>query len=633
MVLETIQSPADLRKLSWTQLQDLAAEIRERITAVVARTGGHLASNLGVVELTLALHRTFDFLTDHLIFDVGHQCYTHKLLTGRADRFDTLRQEDGLSGYPNRRESPYDPFTTGHAGASISTALGLALADQAAGRTCRTVAVIGDGALGSGLALEGLNHAGSAHANLLVVLNDNQMCISSTVGALAQAFTRVRTSDVYRDLNREVRHLLDTFPVLGAQMTQALSAVKGAIKDAVVPDHAFEHFGFRVLGPVNGHNMRELTQTFEEIQDTTGPLMLHVCTEKGRGYAPAAGDPTGFHSASPFAEQNGKVTAAQAPGGTSWSRCAAEALIAEAERADDIVAVTAAMPDGTGLSAFQERFADRFFDVGICESHAVALAAGMASGGLRPVVAIYSTFLQRAYDQLYHELSLNGDLPVVLLIDRAGLVGPDGATHQGVYDIAYLRSLPGLVVAAPADGRELREMLALALRLGRPMAIRYPRDAVPGRTLSDQPVELGRGAVLRRGSDGALVAYGTTAQAAMEAAEILAGEDIDLTVASARFCKPLDEPLLSQLLAASPWVATVEEGVRAGGFGSACLEFAQSAGLAGKVAASIALPDELIEHATRARLLERFGLDARGIADHVRRIRAAQRPGNQARAG
>jgi 1-deoxy-D-xylulose-5-phosphate synthase len=620
MILDSLQSPADLRQLSWSQMQDLATEIRERITAVVSRNGGHLASNLGVVELTLALHRVFDFLHDHLVLDVGHQCYTHKLLTGRADRFETIRTADGLSGYPNRRESPYDTFTTGHAGASISTALGLALADKAAGRDTRTVAVIGDGALGSGMALEGLNHAGAVQANLLIVLNDNQMCISSTVGALAQAFTHVRTSNLYRDLNRDVRRLLGTIPVLGTQMSQALAAVKGAIKDAIVPDHAFEHFGFRVLGPVNGHNTRELVQVLEETRRLVGPVMLHVCTEKGRGFEPAESNPTGYHSAKPFATSNGKVHAAKVAAKRSWSRAAADAVITEARQDQRIVAITAAMPDGTGLSEFQQELPNRFFDVGICESHAVALAAGMAAGGQRPVVAIYSTFLQRSYDQLYHELSLNRDLPVVLLIDRAGLVGADGETHQGLYDIAYLRSLPGLVLAAPGDETELRQMLSLALTLDAPVAIRYPRDNVPATPLGGTAVELGRGVVLRDGADGALLAYGSTVPAAMSAAETLADEGIHVTVASARFCKPLDEDLLRRLLSDLPWVVTVEEGAGMGGFGSACLEAAQTMGLAGKVVASVALPDELVVHATRESLLSRFGLDADGLARTVREL-------------
>ena len=624
MILEKIQTPADLRKLSWAELTELASEIRARIMDVIAHTGGHLASNLGVVELTVALHRVFDFLQDHLIFDVGHQCYAHKLLTGRAERFGTLRQEGGLSGYPRRGESPYDVFTTGHAGASISTALGLALADKAHGRASRTVAVIGDGALGSGLALEGLNHAGACRANLLVILNDNQMCIASTVGALAQAFTHARTSDLYQELRKEMHRVLDSMPVVGAQMSQALSAVKGAIKDAIVPDHAFEHFGFRVFGPINGHNLRELAETLQEIKRLEGPVMLHVCTEKGRGFAPAARNPAGFHSARPFVESNGKVAPREPAAGCAWSDRVVAALIAEAERNAKIVAITAAMPEGTGLDAFQKRFPERFFDVGICESHAVALAAGLAAGGLRPVVAIYSTFLQRAYDQLYHELSLNRDLPVVLLIDRAGLVGADGETHQGVYDIAYLRSLPGLVVAAPADEIELRGLLALALELNQPMAIRYPRDSVPEPLVGEPAagkVELGRAATLRRGKDGTLWAYGSTVPAALEAAERLDAEGLELTVVSARFAKPLDEPLLKQLLSETPWLATIEDGVRLGGLGSAVLEAAQAWGLAGKCAAAVALPDELIEHAERSSLLARFGLDAAGIAATVRGLR------------
>ncbi len=627
MLLDRIQSPADLRGLSLQQLQQLAAEIRYEITSVVSETGGHLASNLGAVELTLALHRVFDFLEDHLVFDVGHQCYAHKLVTGRADRFHTIRCEGGLSGYPNREESPYDRFTTGHAGSSISTALGLALAEKAAGRNRRTVAVVGDGALGSGPALEGLNHAGTADANLTVILNDNQMCISSTVGALAQAFTRARTSHLYRDLKSDLQGLLDTLPVFGNRMAQTLSAIKGAVKDAVVPDHAFEHFGFRVLGPVNGHNLQELIRVLEDVRAMTGPVMLHVCTEKGRGFKPAASNPAAFHSARPHLERNGKVAPQEASPGRSWSRAAVDALTAEAEADPRIVALTAAMPDGTGLSAFQERFPDRCYDLGICEAHTVALAAGLAAGGMRPVVGIYSTFLQRAYDQLYHELSLNKDLSVVLLIDRAGIVGADGPTHQGAFDIAYLRSLPGFAVAAPADEAELRGMLARALAREGSTAIRYPRDLVPDEPLSDRPVEEGRGAVLRHGSDGTLLAYGAPARAAAEAAAMLAREGIELTVVSARYCKPLDESLLEKLLQDSPWLVTVEEGTEAGGFGGACLETAQRLGLAAKCAARVALPDRLIEHGDRIALLRRLGLDAEGIAATVRNaIQSRSRP-------
>ncbi|MBN2583577.1 MAG: 1-deoxy-D-xylulose-5-phosphate synthase [Planctomycetes bacterium] len=625
MTLDSIQSPADLRGLNWTQLQQLATEIRQRITTVVSTNGGHLASNLGVVELTLALHRTFDFLDDHLVLDVGHQCYAHKLLTGRAWQFDTIRQEGGLSGYPNRDESPYDRFTTGHAGASVSTALGLALADRAAGRNSRTVAVIGDGALASGMALEGLNHAGACKANLIVILNDNQMCISSTVGAMAQAFTRARTSDLYKQLRHEMRRVLDSLPMVGTQMASTLSAVKGAIKDAVVPDHMFEHFGFRVLGPINGHNLQELCRMLEGVKTFSGPVMLHVCTEKGHGFEPAAANPTDFHSATPFSQQNGKVVPRKAPEGTSWSDAAAEALIRAAEQDERVVAITAAMPDGTGLSKFQEKFPDRFHDVGICESHAVALAAGMAAGGLRPAVAIYSTFLQRSYDQLYHELSLNRNLPVLLMIDRAGLVGADGATHQGLYDIAYLRSLPGIVMAAPADAAELSQMIAIGLTLDRPMAVRYPRDVAPQRPLSEEPVHLGRAAVLRSGGDGTLLAYGTTAQPALKAADRLAAEGLNLTVISARFCKPLDEELIGRLLDETPWTITLEEGTRLGGFGSACLELAQSRQLAHKLVASVALPDNLVEHATRASLLDRFNLTTDGVAEMVRQVAGGSR--------
>ncbi len=629
MILEQIKSPEDLGGLTAAQLQSLAGEIRQRITDVVAQTGGHLASNLGVVELTLALHRVFDFKQDHLVFDVGHQCYTHKLLTGREAEFNTLRQEGGLSGFPNRRESPlYDRFTTGHAGVSISTALGLALADKAAGRPHRTVAVIGDGALGSGVALEGLNHAGSVKANLLVILNDNKMCISGTVGALAHAFTRARTSDLYRDFSKEVRRMVQTMPVIGSQLRQTLSTVKDAIKDVIVPDHAFEHFGFRVLGPVNGHNLRELLRTLEEVRTISGPIMLHVCTEKGHGFDPAVRNPADYHSASPFIEQNGKVVpraaASQQP---AWGDAAARIILEMASADERVMAITAAMPAGTGLCAFEEQYPERFFDAGIAESHAVAMAAGLAAGGMRPVCAIYSTFLQRSYDQLFHELALNENLPVLMLVDRAGLVGADGMTHQGLYDIAYMRSLPNLVLAAPADEGELGGLIRLGLEIEQSMAIRYPRDVVPAGDLcqaeGEHPMRLGRAAVIRPGTDGAIVAYGSTVPAALGAADLLAAEGLKVAVISGRFAKPLDEDLMAELAEVQPWLITVEDGCQAGGFGSAVLESLQRRGLAGKLADIVAVPDELVEHASRGVLLERFDMTATGLARRARRVMAA----------
>jgi len=618
-LLDKIRSPKDLAGLDAGALRLLAQEIRALITETVAVRGGHLASNLGVVDLTIALHRAFDFSRDHLVLDVGHQCYAHKILTGRLEGFANLRTAGGVGGFPNPAESPYDLFRTGHAGTSISTALGLALADKAAGSDARSVAVIGDGAMASGLALEGLNHAGDVGANLLVVLNDNQMAISPTVGALARYLTAVRTTPAYDDLKEEVQGALARMP-FGGPITRAIHTFKDALKDAMVPDHAFEHFGFRCFGPVDGHDLGALLEALGEMKRLDGPRLLHVHTQKGFGFAPAAKQPEAWHSAAPFEEQNGKVVTAEEPSDRPmWTRAAVDELVALAEADVRIVAVTAAMSEGTGLLRFAHRFPDRFFDVGICEEHAVALAAGLAKGGARPVVGVYSTFLQRAYDQLFHEVALQG-LPVVLLVDRAGLVGADGPTHHGLYDIAYLRHLPGFTLAAPADHAELAGMLSLALRADGPWAIRYPRDRVPAEPLSGVPVERGRMAVLREGNAGALLAYGATAEAAMEAAERLAGEGLQVAVASARFAKPLDSGGLESLLESQPWVLSIEDHTAPGGFGSAVMEAAEARGLAAAKIHRAAVPDEFIEHGAREAQLSAAGLTAERIAQRARTL-------------
>jgi 1-deoxy-D-xylulose-5-phosphate synthase len=603
--------PADLERL--------AREIRALITATVAETGGHLASNLGVVELTLALHRIFDFSRDHLVWDVGHQCYTHKILTGRREAFKRLRTPGGVSGFPSPAESPYDLFRTGHAGASISTALGLALAEKAAASGRRTVAVIGDGSLASGLALEGLNHAGDLGADLLVILNDNQMAISPTVGALARHLTRVRTTPAYDQLKQDVHEVLDRLP-LGESLSKAIHAVKESLKEAVVPGHMFEHLGYRCFGPVDGHDVGALLEALEELRRLGGPIFLHVNTCKGRGFGPAAEKPEAWHSAKPFTEHNGQiVTEPDGPRPGDWTQAAVDELIRLADADPRIVAITAAMPEGTGLLRFAHRFPDRFFDVGICEQHAVALAAGLARGGLRPVVGIYSTFLQRAYDQLFQEVSIQG-LPVVLLVDRAGLVGADGPTHHGLYDVAYLRHLPGFMLAAPADRGELAGMLRSALEAGGPWAIRYPRDQVPAADFSAEPVAAGRAAVLREGKHGAIFGLGATVAAAMEAAARLQGEGRRLTVVSARFAKPVDAELLARLVQAQPWILTVEDHTLPGGFGSAVLEAAEACGLDTRKIHRLAVPEEWVEQDSRAAQLAAAGLCVEGIASRAKAL-------------
>jgi 1-deoxy-D-xylulose-5-phosphate synthase len=618
-LLNKINSPADLRPLTTEELGRLAREIRAVITGAVAKHGGHLASNLGVVELTLALHRSYDFSRDHLVWDVGHQCYAHKILTGRLPGFEKLRRAGGVSGFPHPGESSYDLFRTGHAGASISTALGLALAEKAAHSGVRTVAVIGDGALGSGLAFEGINHAGDVKADLLVILNDNEMAISRTVGALSRHLTRWRTKPVYGNLKQEVHEVLDRLP-MGQPLARALHTFKDALKEAVVPEHLFERFGFRCFGPVDGHDIGALMEALEEMKALDGPRLLHVSTHKGHGFAPAAEEPDVWHSAKPFTERNGQIVTDEDSGDDlSWTHTVVADLIEMAKTDPRLVGITAAMPDGTGLLAFAHRYPDRFFDVGICEPHAVALAAGMAKGGLRPVVGIYSTFLQRAYDQLFHEVALQG-LSVVFIIDRAGLVGADGPTHMGLYDIAFLRHLPGFVVAAPADRGELSAMLRLAVETGGPWAIRYPRDRVPESNYSEEPVKVGRAAILRRGPHGAILALGTTVEAAMEAATQLDADGLSLTVVSARFARPVDVECLGQLLSAHPWVLTLEDHTAAGGFGSAVLEAAAENSLdAGRIRC-IAVTEEIVEHDSRTAQLARAGLTADRLVAKCREL-------------
>ena len=618
-LLDTIASPRDLRGLSPDDLARLAGEIRALITRAVAAHGGHLASNLGVVDLTLALHRAFDFSEDHLVWDVGHQCYAHKILTGRRQAFERLRTAGGASGFPNPAESPYDAFRTGHAGASVSTALGLAMAEHAAGTGVRTVAVIGDGALGSGLALEAMNHVGDVGADLLVVLNDNEMAISKTVGALARYLTRLRTTPTYGHLKRDVHDVLDRVP-MGDLVSRSIHTFKDALKEAMVPEHMFERLGFRCYGPVDGHDIGDLLETLAEVKTLRGPVLLHVVTEKGRGFRPAAEKPEDWHSAGPFTERNGQVLSASEPaGGDTWTQAAVGDLLALAETNERLLAITAAMPEGTGLARFAHRYPGRFHDVGICEQHAVALAAGLAKGGRRPVVAIYSTFLQRAYDQLFQEVALQR-LPVTFLVDRAGLVGADGPTHHGLYDVAYLRHLPGFTLAAPADAAELAGMLRLAVAADGPWAIRYPRDCVPAENFSDAPVAPGRAALVRDGDAGAMLALGAAVGPAVEAAARLADEGIRVAVVSARFVRPLDTEMLADLVKRQPWVLTVEDALLAGGFGSAVLEAAEAAGLDAAKIHRAGVGDALVEHDTRAAQLAGQGLDAVGLADRVRRL-------------
>jgi len=625
-ILSTIGSPHDLQGLSYAELTQLAAEIREALCSLAARRTAHFASNLGVVELTLALHTTFDFSRDRLIWDTGHQIYPHKLVTGRYKEFHSLRARGGLMGYPNPAESLYDLFLTGHAGCATSCALGMRCADELVrpdeNRTC--IAVVGDGAFSSGIVLEALNHAGGLKKNLIVVLNDNKMSICPRVGGLAESLDRVRMNSLYAGLKSEVQKVLARVPVIGDPVERFLHLVKDAVKAGMVGGMLFQELGFHYHGPVDGHNIRQLQKYLTMAKQVKGPVLLHVVTEKGHGYDPAAEDPVLFHTPAPFSHSNGEITF-KSNGAKSFTAVVRDTLLEEMGRDRSRVAViTAAMCQGNMLEPIREKFPDRFFDVGICESHAVAMAAGMAKAGIRPVVDIYSTFLQRTYDQIFQEVSLQ-DLPVTLLLDRAGLVGPDGPTHHGVFDIAYLRVFPNLVVMSPGDQRDLELMVPWSLEHDHPTAIRYPKASVvrvPRDALSGEvaPIELGESELIRPGADGALIALGPLLNECVDAARKLAEEGLELAVINARFVKPLDTRAILQAVRECPFVVTVEEGCLTGGFGSAVLEAANHAGLDTSHIRRLGIPDRYVEHADRAELLGNLGLNSRGIAETCRKL-------------
>ncbi len=620
-ILETIRSPRDLRAIPIGRLPILAEEIRTRIVEVVGRNGGHLASNLGVVELTIALHRCLNTPSDRLVLDVGHQCYPHKLLTGRHDRFDSIRKNGGLSGFPAIDESEYDLFNVGHAGTAIACLVGLARADQRAGRCDRVAALVGDASIVNGLSFEGLNQAGTLHRQFLVVLNDNSWGIAPTQGALAMHLARIRANPVYGELKRQVQQTLPRVPIVGKAVSDALIHLKDGIKATLTPNQLFENLGFQYVGPVDGHDIAQLIEVLDLIKDVAHPVLLHVHTQKGRGCEWALADPNMYHSPSPFQVEAGKVTI-QSPNGKSWTRAFSDALLAVAQSDPRVVALTAAMPDGTGLAAFAQRFPDRYVDAGIAESCTVDVAAGMARAGLRPIVAIYSTFLQRAFDQVFQEVSLQG-LPVIFCMDRAGLVGSDGAVHHGFSDIAYLRILPGLVLLAPADEVELRDALTFALAQDRPVAIRYPRDSVPAQPDPSLPYELGVSRTVRTGDDATILAYGVMVAQAREAAKILAADGVEATVVNARFAAPVDRSMVLTAFAAGRPVVTVEDHSVAGGFGSAVLETAQELGLDIGPLARLGIPaDRFVPHGSRRWQISEAGIDAAAIAATVHRLLA-----------
>ncbi len=632
-LLDNIHSPADLRNLQPEQLMELSAEMRTRIVDAVSKNGGHLASNLGVVELTLALHYVYNFGPypqgpDRLLFDVGHQSYAHKMLTGRAGLFSRLRKKGSVSGFPSPEESPYDLFAVGHAGTAISTAVGMARGDLAMHRDSHVVAVVGDASIVNGLAFEGLNNAGTLKRQLLIILNDNGMSISKPQGALAAYLERVRISSTYDEAKKIAQKVLHRLPTSIENAIETVwHGMKEGVKSTFWAGQIFESLGIKYMGPLDGHDMPGLLQTLAELRDVDTPVLLHVKTVKGAGYEIACNEPTRFHSPASFEVQGCRVEIKKGPG-KSWTTAFADALLAVAKTDSRIVGLTAAMPDGTGMSKFEKEMPDRYFDTGICESHLAAMAAGMAKSGMRPVAAIYSTFMQRCYDQVWQECILNGQ-PVVFCMDRAGYVGDDGAVHHGFMDQAFLRPMPGMVLMAPSDEAELNRALRFALTLETTSAIRYPRDNVPACNFEDaidaglrgQASEewiAGKSRVLREGTDATLVCYGALMLNAMVAAEELAASGISLEIVDGRFCKPVDGDMLQRVLRPGHPVLTLEDHALQNGFASAVIEYAVSHGFPTENITRLGMPDRMVAHATREQQLTEVGLDSDGIVRAVR---------------
>ncbi|MFN0041460.1 MAG: 1-deoxy-D-xylulose-5-phosphate synthase [Burkholderiales bacterium] len=607
-LLEKINSPADLRALDRRQLPEVARELREFLLNSVANTGGHLSSNLGTVELTVALHYVFETPEDRLVWDVGHQTYAHKILTGRRGRMSSLRQYGGLSGFPKRDESPYDTFGTAHSSTSISAALGMAVAAGLKGDSRRVVAIIGDGAMTAGMAFEALNNAGAMDTNLLVVLNDNDMSISENVGALNNYLAKLMSGRFYAAAWKTSEKVLGVMPPVLELAKRAEEHVKGM----VTPGTLFEEFGFNYIGPIDGHNLDVLVSTLGNLRKLEGPQFLHVVTRKGKGYEPAEEDPILYHGVAKFDPQAGITV--KIPTKISYTQVFGDWLCDMAALDSRLIGITPAMREGSGLVKFSQDYPGRYFDVGIAEQHALTFAAGMACEGLKPVVAIYSTFLQRAYDQLIHDICIQ-NLPVLFAIDRAGLVGADGATHAGSFDLSYLRCLPNMVVMVPSDENECRQMLYTGFQIDAPVAVRYPRGTGPGQALVPemQPLPLGKGEIRRQGTRVAILAFGS-----MLAPCLAAGEKLNATVANMRFVKPLDEDLIRSLCADHELLVSVEENTILGGAGSAVLEFMQKQGIGGKFL-QLGLPDRFIEHGDPGRLLKDCGLDADGVRASIER--------------
>ena len=625
-LLDAIKEPADIRRLKLTELPVLARELREEMISTISKTGGHLSSSLGAVELTMAIHYTFDTPRDIVLWDVGHQTYANKMLTGRAKSFSTIRQLGGLSGFPNKDESPaHDIFTSGHSSTSISTALGLVLAKDLDGKNNKTVVVIGDAALAGGKSFEALNHAGHLKKNMIVILNDNELSISKSVGALSRYLNRIITNPAYNKIRRDVERVLIRIPRFGFRAYRAARKLEEGLKNLLIPGMLFEELGFRYFGPIDGHNTAQLINVFKNVMDLDEPLLIHVVTKKGKGYKPAEDNPSAFHSTGPFDIATGATSGKNSK--ETFTEAFSSGIIGLAEKDPKIVGVSAAMIDGTGFDRFAKLFPELFFDVGIAEEHAVGLSAGLARGGYKPVVAIYSTFLQRSYDQIIHDVCLQ-NLPVVFCLDRAGLVGEDGPTHHGMFDIAYLRHIPNLTVMAPKDTGELKEMLCYALSLSKPAAIRYPRGCMPmlsneahlilaKHDIKKEPARSGAAEMLKPGKDLAIMAVGSMVYTALEVAALLMKRRIDASVINARFISPLDGAAIEDVCRHTGKIVTMEEGVLKGGFGSAVLEFLERENIRGIKARRIGLPGRFIEHGRRDELFQKYNLTPDAICDVI----------------
>lgn len=614
MLLEQINQVNDIKKLDKSEWEPLAQEIRDFLIEKISVSGGHLASNLGVVELTMAMHLAFNFPEDQVVWDVGHQSYTHKLLTGRRAGFEDLRKYGGMSGFPKRKESDCDCFDTGHSSTSVSAGTGLVKARDLLGEDRSVISVIGDGALTGGMAFEALNNASQLKSNFIIVLNDNQMSIAENVGGISQYLNGIRTAEGYNHFKEGLQNTLEKIPVYGEGLVRQLKRTKSGLKQLVIPGMYFENMGITYLGPVDGHNIEQLIRTFHDAKRIRHAVLIHVCTQKGKGYAPAERHPSRFHGAEPFVIETGlpkhKRTKA------NYTDIFSTVMRKIGDRDEKVVAITAAMPDGTGLKRFRNMFPDRFFDVGIAEQHAVTFAAGLAAGGMKPVVAVYSSFLQRAYDQILHDVCIQ-NLHVVFAIDRAGLVGSDGETHQGIFDLSYLSSIPNMTIMAPKNKWELSDMLKFALNYDGPIALRYPRgEAYDGLQEFRAPVVYGKSEAIYEESDIALVAVGSMVKTAEQVRTILKDTGYSCTLINARFVKPIDEEMLEELTKSHSLVVTLEENVRNGGYGDHVLEYISDRRLPLKVL-NIALPDEYVEHGNVSLLYKEVGLDPETIAKQI----------------